>query len=145
MKKTLLKLLLLLCPILFLCGSACEKMFNPVWGVSVKNQSDKDVYFVVGLNWIDDGYYPTTELPHDSNRKELVKAGQSVRFFYPSYNGPEDIKIKGDDLIALFVIDPDTLKKYTWDQLRTNENFLRKTVYIGADFGGSPHHPIIYP
>ncbi|MDR0953971.1 MAG: hypothetical protein LBM20_01130 [Rikenellaceae bacterium] len=138
MIKTILKFIILSCSTVFLCGLSCEEMSAPAWGVSVKNQSDKDIYVVSGLIWIDNGYYSTTELPHDSYHMTLVKAGQQGSFGYMFYNG---VHAGDNDQFAIFVIDPDTLAKYSWDQLRKNKNYLKKYEFRGNTIP----YEVIYP
>ncbi|MDR1089963.1 MAG: hypothetical protein LBL79_02715 [Prevotella sp.] len=95
---------------LFFCGASCENTANAAWCVRVKNNSEKDIYFVVGLNWINSGYYPTTQLPNDSTRIWHVKPHQAMPLnYYPA----KKVYDNSSDSIALFVFDPDTIAKYT--------------------------------
>ena len=142
MCKIVLKLSVILCAVLFFCGAGCEKMANAVWGIWVENNSDKDVYFVVGFDLINGNFYPTTQWPNDSIRLRRVRAHQSNPLDYAPRSA---VKFNSGDLIAIFVLDPDTVAKYTWEQLGANENYLKKYIFTGGSIGAPPSNPITYP
>ena len=121
MNRIFLKFSVIICAALFLCGEGCWQKFAAAWGIWVKNDSDKEVYFIIGLDKTDGYFYPTTQLPNTDYNMRLVKPGQETPINYP----PSVVKCS-DNPIAVFVLDPDTVAKYTWEQLRENENFLAK-------------------
>ncbi|MCL2511654.1 MAG: hypothetical protein FWF09_06355 [Bacteroidales bacterium] len=116
-------------------------MFNPVWSIWVKNDSDKDVYFVLGFDWKNNGYYPTTQLPNDSTRLWRVKPDRKIPLNY----SPDKVKINSGDSIALFVFDPDTVAKYTWKQLSIGEKYLKKYEFKCEELNANPDNYIAYP
>jgi len=139
MYKKALRFFLMFCVTTFLCGVSCENFGE--WGIYVKNNSEKDVYFVLGFDWINNGHYPTIQFPNDPTRCWRVKPHQKIFLIHT----PSDVKIKSNDSIALFVFDPDTVAKYTWEQLGTGEKYLKKYVFIGAELSASPNNYIAYP
>ena len=144
MYKNILKNFGILCVALFLCDASCENFIhNKSWGIYVKNDSDKDVYFVLGFDVRNKGFYPTTQLPNDSIRLWRVKPDKKIPL---DYSPPSAVKINSDDSIALFVFDPDTVAKYNWKQLGgAGKKYLKKYEFRCDELSGSPNRPIIYP
>ena len=145
MKRIFGNFLLILATVPFLCGTDCSNWANAEWVMYVENHSDKTVYFIVGFDVVPgSGYYPTTELPNDSTRLRSVGVNQRIPISYASFR---DVKAKPDDLIAVFVLDPDTVRKYTWDQLREDENWLKRYIFTRTELGAhaAPSNPLIYP
>jgi hypothetical protein len=103
MYKIYLRISVIFCVALFFCGAGCENFIhNKSWRVWVKNDSDKDVYFVLGFDVRNNGFYPTVQLPNDSIRLWPVKPQQQNPL---DYAPPRAVKINSSDSIALFVFD----------------------------------------
>ena len=142
-KNIYLRISAFFCVALFLCSASCENtIHNSSWCIRVSNNSEKDVYFVLGFDVRNNGFYPTIYLPNDSTRLWHVKPNQQIPL---NYYSPSDVKINSGDLIALFVFDPDTVTKYTWKQLGAGEKYLKRYELKCDDLTCSPTSPIIYP
>ncbi|MDR1089964.1 MAG: hypothetical protein LBL79_02720 [Prevotella sp.] len=124
MYKIYLKISVIFCVALSLYSAGCKDIPHArSWGISVSNNSDKDVYFVLGFDIRDHSYYPITQLPNDSTRLWRAKPNQKIPLIYAPASA---VKINLGDSIALFVFDPDTVAKYTWKQLGAGEKYLKK-------------------
>jgi hypothetical protein len=120
MKKAVLLLVLVMSVAL----AGCETLANSVWGILVENKSDKEVYFLVGIDLVDGEYIPTMQLPNNKERGlRLVKPGVSIPVDFPSSHG--SIRDYGATPFAVFVISPDVIENYTWDEIREGEMYLK--------------------
>ncbi|MDL2319676.1 hypothetical protein LJC45_00895 [Alistipes sp. OttesenSCG-928-B03] len=124
-----------------LCGTltACNpnNLAGTKWGIWVENRSDKDVYFLVGLDLLDDKYYPTTNWPNDSTKLFLVSASRHTATDYSA----RKVKCSPGAPIAIFVLSPDSVAKYSWTQLGSDENYLKKYEFTC----GSIPRELVYP
>jgi hypothetical protein len=112
------------------------------WGVWVENKSDKDIYFVLGLERIGDYFYPITHLPSVDYGMALIESGRRRPVDYSAY---ERIKCSGDKPIAAFIFSPDSVAKYTWEELGVGEKYLKKYEYTCENLPGHHTNPIVYP
>jgi hypothetical protein len=135
MKKIFLILTMILC--LSLIG--CEQLMKGTWRISVENNSDIDVYFVVGLDLINGRYVPTTELPDSKEWAFLVKPGVRLPIDYP-----DGVRGLGDTFIGIFIISSEVMDGHTWDEIREGEMYLKKYEYPCDELPSSPW-PIVYP
>ncbi|MDR1089965.1 MAG: hypothetical protein LBL79_02725 [Prevotella sp.] len=104
MYKIYLRISAIFCVALSLYSAGCKDIPHArSWAIRVTNNSDKDVYFVLGFDLRDHSYYPTTQLPNDSTRLWPVKPNQQNPL---DYAPPSAVKINSGDSIALFVFDP---------------------------------------
>ncbi len=127
MRKLNFKVFTLLCLTFFVCGAgSCDKMADAQWGFWVKNDSDKDVYFVLSFYEMNGKLRPSTEWPPEPVQRgydlHLAYAKRRRQILYTA----RDVKFNSGDHIAIYVFDPDTLAKYTWAQLEADQNYLKK-------------------
>ena len=123
MKKTLL----LLTTVILLFG--CKVPLYEEWFVEVENNSNHDVIFCVHLKKMNDlEYRPSTGWPEtleDYMNVEILKKskGEYCR-------ASNLIKFSGQDSLTVFIFSPDTLKKYSYDEIRRVNNYLKRYDYI---------------
>ena len=49
------------------------------------------------------------------------------------------------DSFAVYVFDPDTVAKYTLEELKRDSNYLKRYLFGYGDYAGSRDNPIVYP
>ena len=141
MNTNFLRIYTILCIAISLNSGGCENAANAGWCIRVKNESEKEVYFVLGFDVKNNSFYPTTRLPNDSTRLWDVKPNQQIPLDYSLSH----VKINSGDSIALFVFAHDTLEKYTWKQLEGGEKYLKKYKFKCDELNCSPTMPVIFP
>jgi hypothetical protein len=107
------------------------------WRIWVENRTDKEVLFVLSFDARNGKLHPSTDWPHEPTIEgydiHRVRPQQRRPIDYPS----QYVESHGNEEIAIFVFDPDTLAKYTWKQLEVDQNYLKKYICEGAE--------VIYP
>ena len=118
MKKLKILIIIIILPII---SFRCEDMLNAEWFCRLANNSDKDVYFTVSFEQIGGKYVPSTKWPDESWKLRPARAHSKGDFAL----GWKEVRTNPDDSIAVFVFDPDTLSKYTWEEIKRDNNYLK--------------------
>jgi len=99
----------------------CEDMLNAQWFLRFANNSDKKVLFTVSFELIGGKYVPSTKWPDESWKLRPVQAHGENTFLLTA----KSVNAKRADSIAVFVFDPDTLSKYSWEEIKRDNNCLK--------------------
>ncbi len=134
MKKIIVSLAALL---LLSCDPAKWGEFGGYWTLFFYNNSPRDVIVMLDFEEIDGKLIPSTTWNQDilRNHAEVKAEDRYSLEFDPAY-----INYKMGDVISVFVFSPDTLAKYTWSQIKADNNYLKR-----YDFTIAWHEHIDYP
>ena len=121
---------------------ACEHPANEQWHFWFKNESDRPV--LMYASFVDDGkdLRPSTQSKGEDTYIVswcLVKVGPQSQTSYDI--SAQDVRSYNSDSIAIFVLDPDTVAKYSWDQIGRERNYLKKIPLLVGDL----HWGVVYP
>jgi hypothetical protein len=136
MKKILLVI------IISTCFTACplgEESYN----FFIENYSEEEIAFIVNVDENNKTLYPDTLIISD----ELLyfnTHNKNMRYWGFIGGSYKDV-FKGQDTLSIFIFSVDTLKKYSWEQIRYDYNILVRYDLtdgnIGALRGYIPYPP----
>lgn len=130
--------------VIFLCSLlvSCGDLASTAWGIWVENKSTEDVYFIVGMNYVDGKFYPTTQVPLSNECLILVGTGQRHPIRYiPVRN----VMCSADTPIAVFVFSAKDVEAMSWKELREGERYLKKYEFTCGMLGQFNVNPLTYP
>ena len=91
------------------------------WYLDNQSSDTLAIYFALGLPTS----YPDTLLP--ANRNETLFLGTSKQTIYMTgISYEKTIKGTAKDTLSIFIMNVDTLRKYTWDEVRQNYKILQR-------------------
>jgi hypothetical protein len=127
MKKLFVNTLMVICIGIFLGGVSCVYLPHSQWRSWMANYSNKDVYFVFSFDIIDEHYcYPSNEWPQfHTGLYYYLKPQERKPAGFPA-RGVLFRKNKYEDSLAVYIFDPDTIAKYTWEEIEATQNYLKK-------------------
>jgi len=107
--------------ILLIILSACPEDVLDKGGFDFYNYSSSDVDLYLGLAKRENGgtLYPDTMISRDS-----VAIGPILKnggYYYYQYN-----KYKSSDILCLYIFNSDTLRKYSWEEIKEGYKVLRR-------------------
>lgn len=129
------KYLLTIASIFFLNGS-CEKFSDRDYIIRVRNNSEQTVSVFAG-------YFPDTLLPEIKPNLKIISPWESKEIYDKEVDDEKFERLK-TERITVFVLDNDTLKTYSWGEIRENYNILKRYTFNNQelnDMGGA----VIYP
>ena len=127
--------LLIISSILLLNGS-CEKISDRDYIIRVRNNSEQTVSVFAG-------YLPDTLLPEIKPNLKDISSGKSKEI-YDKEVGDEKFERLKTERITVFILDSDTVKTYSWDEVRENYNILKRYTFNNQELnemGGSVNYP----
>ena len=121
---------------------ACKHPANEKWGFWFENKSDRPV--LMYASFVDDGkdLRPSTQWLDEDTYIISCRLVEIQSNTSRGYNlSAQDVRSYNSDSIAIFVLDPDTVAKYSWDQIGRERNYLKKIPLLVGDL----HWGVVYP
>lgn len=122
----------------------CEGMFGGSWYTYVQNDADHDIIFEIDVEDLDGKVYakysiddPTEYTVEFAKQKVYANSLYSYQLFTYRYKA---VKITCGDSVSIYVYHPDTLAKYSWEEIKMHHKYDFERTII-------PDYPynIIYP
>ena len=132
---------------LMLLALACKEPWNwaganYVWWL--RNNSDRPIEFMISLKPDGDHVALSTQWPEIILGTTSVCPQEEGIYGLGAHKFDHDIG-KTKDSFAVYVFDPDTLVKYTFDEIARDSNYLKRYLFRVGSAPGNPGNPIIYP
>jgi hypothetical protein len=129
-------IIIMLC---FTCmASSCEKPLGAksVDRFLIKNESN------LGISYLVSEVYPDTLIPNDENNVFMLAAGEKESYDQNDF----DVFFAGlpADTLSIFFFSNDTLEKYSFQQIRSSYNILKRQDF-GLQYFENSEYIIKYP
>ena len=111
-----------LCLLLYQCG-----LIEEFYGFRIKNESGHSIAHYVATTKPDGFVYPDTTLPASS--RYVIFGDPRFNVFYWDIREPLADFFKKNllvDTMSVYIFHPDTLAKYSWDEVRNDYMILRR-------------------
>jgi hypothetical protein len=115
------------CLILLSCG--CKNWVERHYELEIKNSSSINVYTYFYLVWEggpDGAIYPDTLLSFDKRELICINSGEKFRTSRPVVPIIEWISSLPKDTLSVYYFHPDTLQKYSWEEIQREYKVLRR-------------------
>lgn len=111
-----LKNLLLISLFIIICSFSCENLFEHAYVIDVHNHSNDTTgcYYSSG--------YPDTSLADSKPRLQLIEPDYYTRL--ESKKKWENIASR--DTLIIFILNEDTIEKYSWNKIRSDYKILKR-------------------
>lgn len=128
-----------------ICAQSCKKPWaGEQYFWKLQNNSDRTVSFIVSLKREGKYLQLSTDWPEVVPYFATVKSGQSNKYTVGARRFAYLLE-RTRDSFAVYVFDPDTVAKYTLEELKRDSNYLKRYLFGYDDYVGSIDNPIIYP
>ena len=128
-----------------ICAQSCKKPWaGEQYFWELQNNSDRTISFIVSLKR--DGKYVqlSTDWPEICPSFVTIKAGKWGEYTVGAKSFAYPLE-RTRDSFAVYVFDPDTVAKYTLEELKRDSNYLKRYLFGYGDYAGSRDNPIVYP
>ncbi len=125
--------------LLFLTLSGCDLLIVSYKTIRLNNHSDKPIYYQISYD------YPNIEIPV-TNEYLILKKEKSNSYILDSPESWNEVFTDyfPSDTLLIFYFDPDTIKQYSWDEIRRGNKIICKNIYSKQDLqaaGWEIHYP----
>lgn len=123
---------------LFLCGCIDKlERDNVAWGIWFRNDSKIPVSFYINLRKIsNEEYRPSTQWPEEFDNSFFVNVEVEDENLFEIKPYRHFIHT-GDDSLSVFVFSPDTLVKYSIEEIKATKNYLKRFDMKIKDLDGN--------
>ncbi len=112
--------------ILVVLSISCKDDRFPKASITLINKSDTDINYYFAFGGKGGILYPDTTLPSELT-PPFPEARKGHSGYYDCNCTEEEIfEYIPSDTLSLYIFHPDTLSKYSWDQVRNDYNFLKR-------------------
>lgn len=126
-----------------ICTQSCKKPWaGEQYFWKLQNNSDRTISFIVSLKR--EYVQLSTDWPEVVPCFMDVKSGKSSKYTVEAKSFAYPLE-RIRDSFAVYVFDPDTVAKYTLEELKRDSNYLKRYLFGYDDYVGSIDNPIIYP
>lgn len=101
---------------MMLCGACCERLVDHVYSIKIQNDSNDTLLFYESYN------YPDTSI--NQNKPILTRVYPQDYSYLDSKKEWKEVLPK--DTIVVFILSKDTVDQYSWDEIRSNYNILKR-------------------
>lgn len=118
-------------------SASCEKFADHKYGIRIRNKSQQTINVYAAY------ILPDTLLSNQKPTLKEIKPENSTHI-YDNEVGDTGFERFKSEKITIFILSKDTLAKYSWNEIRTHNNILKRyeiTEKDLTDMGGS----VIYP
>ena len=118
--------------IICICFIQCE-LLEGDWAIYILNKSDHDIVFAIDVDIIDGEFYPRDSYydPSDNflteGRVFPKNMEKSREYIYVPY---QSVHMDTGDPISVYAVHPDTLRKYSWEEIKQTRNYWFARVII---------------
>ena len=121
-------LIIVLASFILICS--CRHGLDPYYGLCVYNNSDNEIYAYLAEGGAYATSYPDTMLPEKSpgiksSLLPIVPLG-SKWCFGSTIRWNKIIQQLPHDTLSIFILDADTVSKYSWETIRNNNKILKR-------------------
>jgi hypothetical protein len=103
---------------ILLCGASCEKLVDHVYSIKVRNNTNDTLLFYESYN------YPDSSIVQ--NKPILTRIYPKDYSHLDSKKDWDEILVPPKDTISIFILNKDTVDRYSWDKIRNDYNVLKR-------------------
>ena len=101
-----------------LCSVRCEKLVDHVYSVKIQNNTNDTLLFFESYN------YPDTSIVQ--NKPILIRVYPKDYNFLDSMDAWDVVLVPPKDTLSIFILSKDTVDKYNWELIRSDNNILKR-------------------
>ena len=125
--------------------TACKHPADADWVFRLQNNSDHLVYFYASFTE-QDKLVPTTQWLGQNEFVVRYNLAKAIAHKSGSFNlSWGDVREDPADSIAVFVISPDTIAKYDWNEIGEQKKYLKKYVMTIQELGTYSYYGLPFP
>lgn len=130
----MLKINILIIMSIIFCNASCEKIVDHGYYLKVQNNTNDTIWCYASYS------YPDTSLTEDKPLLQMMEPMSYTKL--ESKEEWEDVLSK--DTICIFILSNDTVDKYSWEEIRSHYNILKR-YDLSLDDLKQMNYTIIYP